>query len=109
MGQSQGSEVNWELLKRLPETHEVTCWVLSLTDEQKVDEICELLEGDLLARNVTQKFVRESRLKLELLLSSLPPDLQAEQRERVRVKNRWTPYINDTGNCDYTGRGRDLG
>ena len=102
------SQVNWELLKRLPETTEVTCWVLSLTDEEKIDEINKLLEGDLLARNVTTKFVRESRLKLSLLVESLPPDSRSEQNARIAVKNRWAPYINDTGNQDYTGSGRDL-
>lgn len=106
---AQYPEVNWELLKRLPETTEATCWVLGLEEDQKIDEINQLLEVDLLARNVTHGFIRDARLKLELLLSSLSDEDQAEQRERIRAKNRWAPYINDTGIIDYTGSGRDLG
>ena len=68
-----------------------------------MSRISQILEKDLYKKELSK--IDEMRLKGELneLIGMLPENAQRDMLEKIKLKNRYTYLINDTGIDNFTG------
>ena len=73
-------------------------------------EIIEIIEKKIVRRDLLPRDVAIVTDRLQELIGMMDDSALSEKlRNKIKDKKRFSYYINDTGNKDFTGYGRDLG
>jgi hypothetical protein len=77
-----------------------------LTEEEMLQEIVYITEVALVNPKLAGSQVRFYRCRLDELIKAFPEGpLKVRILEKLEAKKRFLPYLNDSGNIDYTGSG----
>jgi len=107
--QAINPSIDWQLLNRLSSTSDLVAYVDSLTETERLTQIIAIVETPINKHNLTQGYVAKKQIELNMLLSALTEPLRTDTRNEIFKRQRWAPYINDTGNMDFTGTDKHLG
>lgn len=78
-----------------------------MRDWQIEKEIFKILEEDIVRRKISTQEVKRLQDRLKELIESFPEGARKRRiLQKIRDKQRFCYYINDTGILDFTGYGK---
>ena len=83
--------------------------MLKMSDDEIIKEIFQILEVEILKRDLGNSGVGELKYRLSELIKSLPDGAKKDKVvEKIKNKQRFCYYINNTGILDFTGYGKNF-
>jgi hypothetical protein len=80
-----------------------------VTDKVRTDEIFRIIEVEIIDQSLTPIQIRELQIELETLIRGFPEGANKKKvMAKIRDKQRFCYYINNTGILDFTGYGKNF-